>query len=97
MHRQKEDNWHKIIDSRLRKLEDRFGTGDGKPRILFVVCRAGYQHEIDRHVDILDESGFLPTDPIGLNCLAGVPRTSTRRRRRCIYGKTAQIFKASTD
>ncbi len=64
----------KIIDSRLRKLEDRFGTGDGKPRILFVVCRAGYQHDLERHIDILDESGLLPTEPVGLVCLAGVPR-----------------------
>lgn len=64
----------KIIDSRLRKLENRFGTGEGKPRILLVVCHAGYQHDIDRYIDILDAYGFLPTGPLGLICLAGIPR-----------------------
>jgi hypothetical protein len=60
--------------SRLRKLADRFGTCDGKPRILLVVCHAGRQHEIDWQIDILDEHGLLPTDPVGLICLAGIPR-----------------------
>jgi hypothetical protein len=32
----------KIIESRLRKLEDQLGAGDGKPRILLVVCKAGW-------------------------------------------------------
>jgi len=32
----------KIIEGRLRKLEDQLGTGDGKPRILLVACKAGW-------------------------------------------------------
>ena len=69
----------KIIDSRLRKLEDRFGTGDGKPRILLVVCHAGYQHDIEKHIDILDEFGLLPTDSVGLVCLARIPNRNGSR------------------
>jgi hypothetical protein len=64
----------KIIDSRLRKLENRFGTGEGKPQLLLVACRAGSQHDIDWQIDILDECGFLPTGPLGLICLVGIPR-----------------------
>ena len=64
----------KIIDSRLRKLEDRFGTDERKPRILLVVCHAGRQHEIDWQIDILERHGLLPTGPLGLICLAGIPR-----------------------
>jgi hypothetical protein len=64
----------KIIDNRLRKLEDRFGTGDGKPRILLVVCHAGSQHDSDWQIDILEKHGLLPTEPVGLVCLAGMPR-----------------------
>ena len=51
----------KIIDRRLRKLEHRFGTGEGKPQLLLVACRAGSQHDIDWQIEILDECGFLRT------------------------------------
>jgi hypothetical protein len=64
----------RVIDSRLRNLEDRFRTGDRKPRILFVVCHAGSQHDFDWQIDILDECGVLPTGPLGLICLVGIPR-----------------------
>jgi len=37
----------KIIESRLRKLEDQLGTGDGKPRLLLVVCKAGWGLALD--------------------------------------------------
>jgi hypothetical protein len=37
----------KIIESRLRKLEDQLGAGDGKPRILLVVCKAGWGLALD--------------------------------------------------
>jgi hypothetical protein len=64
----------KIIDKQASQLENRFGTGDGKPRILLAVCYAGRQHEIDWQIDILDKHGLLPTGPLGLICLAGIPR-----------------------
>ena len=65
----------KIIESRLRKLEDQLGTGDGKPRILLVVCKAGWglALDMDRCVEILDECGSLPTGPVGLVSLLGIP------------------------
>jgi hypothetical protein len=58
----------KIIESRLRKLEDQLGTGDGKPRILLVACKAGWglALDMDTCVQILDERGSLPTGPVGL-------------------------------
>jgi hypothetical protein len=65
----------KIIESRLRKLEDRLGTGDGKPRLLLVACKAGWglALDMDRCVEILDECGSLPTGPVGLVSLLGIP------------------------
>ena len=56
----------KIIHSRLRKLEDRFGAGDRKPRILLVVCHAGYQHDIEKHIDIPGMIGLSPLDSVAL-------------------------------
>ena len=58
----------KTIDSRIRKLEDRFWPGNGKPPLLLVVCQAGWglAFDQDRCVQILGECGFLPTGPVGL-------------------------------
>ena len=66
----------KIIDSRLRKLEDQFGTGDGKPRLLLVACKAGWglALDIDACIQILDECGFLPAGSVGLVSLIGIPK-----------------------
>jgi hypothetical protein len=57
----------KIIDRRLRKLEDRHGPADGKPGVLLVVCHAGWGLALDQdtRTHILREGGFLPTGPIG--------------------------------
>ena len=65
----------KIIESRLRKLEDQLGTGDGKPWILLVACKAGWGLAIDMDtcVQILDERGSLPAGPVGLVSLLGIP------------------------
>jgi hypothetical protein len=65
----------KIIESRLRRLEDQLGTGDGKPRLLLVVCKAGWglALDVDTCVQILDECGSLPTGPVGLVSLIGIP------------------------
>ncbi len=85
----------KTIDSRLRNLEDRFGTDDGKPRILLVVCHAGRQHEIDWQIDILDKLRLLPTGPLGLICLAGIPKGLGEAETRMFFGKTARRPKVS--
>ena len=65
----------KTIDSRIRKLEDRFWPGNGKPPLLLVVCQAGWglALEQDRCIQILGECGFLPTDPVGLVNLCQIP------------------------
>src|SRR5260370_935190 len=65
----------KTIDGRIRKLEDRLWIGDGKPRILLVLCKAGWGLALDRDrcIQILGECGFLPTGPVGLVNLAQIP------------------------
>ena len=52
----------KITDRRLRKLEDRLGTGSRKPRLVLVLCRAGGRLalDIDTCIQIFDECGFCP-------------------------------------
>ena len=64
-----------ITDRRIRKLEDRFGTGSRKPRLVYILCRAGGRLALDTDtcIQIIDECGFLPTDPIGLVNLADIP------------------------
>ena len=61
--------------NRIAKLEDRFGTGDGKPGTLLIVCQAGSQDDpaYDRYIEILRDSGKLPTGPIGLVDFAQLP------------------------
>ncbi len=70
----------KITDRRIRKLEDRFGTGSRKPRLVYILCRAGGRLALDTDtcIQILDECGFLPTDPIGLGKSRRHPRWPER-------------------
>jgi|HubBroStandDraft_6_1064221.scaffolds.fasta_scaffold218943_3 hypothetical protein len=51
----------KTFDRRLRKLEDRLGITDAKPRILYIVSRIVQRIGLDREtcIQILDEGGFL--------------------------------------
>jgi hypothetical protein len=65
----------RIIDRRLRQLEDRLGPTDGKPGILLVACRAGWGLALDQDtcIHILHECGFLPTGPIGVVNLSEIP------------------------
>ncbi len=65
----------KTINTRIRKLEDRFWLGNGKPPLLLVLCHAGWCLALDqdRCIQILDECGFLPTGPVGLVNLLGIP------------------------
>ena len=65
----------KTIDTRIRKLEDRFWPGNGKPPLLLVVCQAGWGLALDqdRCNQILGECGFLPTGPVGLVNLCQIP------------------------
>ena len=66
----------KTINRRIRKLEDRFWPADGKPPLLFVVCKAGWglAQDQDKCLQILGECGFLPTGPgFGIVNLLDVP------------------------
>jgi hypothetical protein len=65
----------KTVDRRLCKLEDQFGTGGRKPRLLLVACKAewGLALDMDACIQILDECGFLPTVPVGLVTFISIP------------------------
>jgi hypothetical protein len=74
----------RAVVRRIDRLEDQFGSAAGKPRrcILLVVCEAGWENQ-DPYMQILRESGFLPTGPIGLvnfcNITAGMNAEETER------------------
>ena len=56
----------KTVTRRLRKLEDQFGTGSGKPQVLYALCGAvRLALDVDECIRILRECGSLPTGPIG--------------------------------
>jgi hypothetical protein len=65
----------KTVDRRLCKLEDQFGTGNRKPRLLLVLCNAGWSLALDMDacIEILGECGSLPTGPVGLVNLLSIP------------------------
>ena len=65
----------RTLVSRIAKLEDQLGTADGNPQILLVLCRADWGETLDhdRGIQILGETGFLPTGRIGLVNLLEVP------------------------
>jgi hypothetical protein len=52
----------KSIDGRLRKLEDRFGLVENKPRFVLMLDGAGSKRALsnDDCIQILDEAEFLP-------------------------------------
>ena len=62
-----------IVNSRVRKLEDRFGLGDGKPPFFIVLSRTGMALSKDRCIEILKEYGHLSTGPMCSVCLAAIP------------------------
>ena len=66
----------KTIDRRIRKLEDRFGLGNGKPPLLLILTAAGRGLALDEDtcVRILRESGFLPTGAMGIVNLGVIPK-----------------------
>jgi hypothetical protein len=63
------------ITRRLCKLEDQFGTGDRKPQLLLVLCKAGWglALDMDTCIQVLGECGSLPTGPVGLVNLLSIP------------------------
>ena len=61
---------------RLAKLEDQFGAGNRKPRLLLVLCKAGWglALDVDACLQILDECRSLPTGPVGLVNFMNIPK-----------------------
>ena len=65
----------RTIDTRIRKLEHRFGTSDRKSPLILVVSPAGRSLALDedRCIEILDECGFPPPGVIGRVQLRLIP------------------------
>jgi hypothetical protein len=65
----------RTVARRIAKLEDRFWPGKGKPQLLMVVTAAGKALALDqdRCIQILRESGFLPTGPVGVVNFGEIP------------------------
>ena len=65
----------RTIARRLQKLERGFGLGPETDQLLMVVTTAGRGLALDqdRCVQILRESGFLPTGPVGVVNLGQIP------------------------
>ena len=65
----------RTVTRRISKLEDCVWPAAGKPVLLLVLCQAGWGLALDqdRCIEILGESEFLPTDPVGLVNLLDVP------------------------
>jgi len=65
----------KTVLGRIAELEDRFGTAAGKEPLLLVVCQASRKLALDQDkcIEILRETGFLPTGPVGLLSFRHVP------------------------
>ena len=65
----------KTVIRRIARLEDQFGTADGRPQILLTISRAGCGPALDgdRWVEILRETGSLPTGRIGVLSFLNVP------------------------
>jgi hypothetical protein len=57
------------------RLEDQFGTVDGKPQLLLVVNPAGSVLAVDRDncIRILRECGHLPTGPVSVLNFGRIP------------------------
>jgi len=64
-----------VIARCLRRLEDEFGPEDGKPRLVLVVCPAGWGLALDQDtcLQILDECGFLASGPVGVVNFGKIP------------------------
>jgi hypothetical protein len=65
----------KAIDSRLNKLENRFGLARNAARYLLILMDAGRElgPADDAYIKSLDEAGFLPTGGFGIVKLNQIP------------------------
>jgi hypothetical protein len=84
----------KSIDGRLRKLEDRFGIAENKPRYVVTLDGAGSKRALsnDNCIQILDEAGFLHTGGFGLVDLTKIPNgLSAKETERFLRENGAQL------
>jgi len=65
----------KTILKRVGRLEDRFGSANGKPQVLFIIHSAGWGLALDGDtcLQILRDTRSLSTGPTGLVNLCEVP------------------------
>ncbi len=65
----------KAIDSRIRRLQQQLCPDEGQPQQIWLTVLAGQEFALDqdRCIEILCESGFLPTTRFGVVNLCGIP------------------------
>jgi hypothetical protein len=65
----------KTVLSRIAKLENQFGTAAGRTQIVLVFSPAGWGFALDQEtcIEILSQSGYLPSGPVGLVNLLDLP------------------------
>jgi hypothetical protein len=81
----------RTVVGRIDKLEDQLGTGEGEPQILLVVSSSGWEGAMDenRCIQILGETGFLPTGRIGVVNLLTVPKGLDARQKEAFLRENA--------
>ena len=88
----------RALDSRLSKLEQRFGIARTNPRYLIILNHRLDDPELglgpagDTYIKILDEAGFLPTAGFGMVDLDRIPRgLSAKEAERFVRENGAEI------
>jgi hypothetical protein len=88
----------RAVDTRLSKLEQRFGIARTTPRYLIILNHRLDDPELgpgpagDTYIKILDEAGFLPTAGFGMVDLDRIPRgLSAKEAERFVRENGAEI------
>ena len=88
----------RALDSRLSKLEQRFGIARTTPRYLIIMLHRfddpalGLGPAGEAYIKILDEAGFLPTAGFGIVDLDRIPRgLSAKEAERFVRENGAEI------
>jgi hypothetical protein len=88
----------RAVDTRLSKLEQRFGIARTTPRYLIILNHRLDDPELgpgpagDTYIKILDEAGFLPTGGFGMVDLDRIPRgLSAKEAERFVRENGAEI------
>ncbi len=86
----------RAVDSRLSKLEQRFGIARTTPRYLIILNHRFDDPELgpaeNTYIKFLDEAGFLPTAGFGMVDLNRIPRgLSAKEAERFVREHDAEI------